>query len=91
LFDWCIDVINQVTEELISHHLSTAAVVAEVGEPDLLIRTSGEQRISNYMLWELAYTELCFLDVPWPDFGEKQFAEALAEFATRQRRFGRRQ
>ena len=81
----------QVTQELISQHLSTAAIVAAVGEPDLLIRTSGEQRLSNYLLWELAYTELCFLDVPWPEFDEEQFAEALVEFATRQRRFGRRQ
>ncbi|MGB5353683.1 MAG: isoprenyl transferase [Woeseia sp.] len=57
-------------------------------DPDLLIRTGGEQRVSNFLLWNLAYTELWFCDTLWPDFGEKQFAEAVAFYAQRQRRFG---
>jgi undecaprenyl diphosphate synthase len=56
---------------------------------DLLIRTGGEQRLSDFLLWECAYAELVFLDCLWPDFDERQFRQALAEFATRQRRFGR--
>jgi undecaprenyl diphosphate synthase len=58
-------------------------------EPDLFIRTGGEQRISNFLLWQLAYTELYFTRVLWPDFGRDAFEDALASFATRQRRFGR--
>ncbi len=59
-------------------------------DPDLVIRTSGEQRLSNFLLWQSAYAELLFLDVMWPDFGERHFAGALAEFARRERRFGAR-
>ena len=62
----------------------------EMPEPDLLIRTSGELRISNFLLWQLAYTELVFVDTLWPDFGERQLREALAEYASRRRRFGGR-
>ena len=61
-----------------------------IPDPDLMIRTSGEQRISNFLLWQSAYAELVFLDVLWPDFGETHFAAALAEFARRERRFGAR-
>lgn len=57
-------------------------------DPDLLIRTGGEQRISNFLLWNLAYAELYFCDCLWPDFGEEQFDEALLTFARRQRRYG---
>lgn len=57
-------------------------------DPDLLIRTSGEIRLSNFMLWQLAYTEFWFTDVLWPDFDEEQFVEAIEEFQNRQRRFG---
>lgn len=60
-----------------------------VPEPDLFIRTGGEQRVSNFLLWHLAYTELYFTDVLWPDFDERAFDAALASFAGRQRRFGR--
>ncbi len=75
-----------LTEEKFASYLSTAGVP----EPDLLIRTSGEQRISNFLLWELAYAELVFLDVLWPDFGEKDLAGAILKFKQRERRFGAR-
>jgi ditrans,polycis-polyprenyl diphosphate synthase len=78
----------QVTEELLAAHLSTAPLTQLIGPPDLLIRTSGEQRLSNYLLWDLAYTELAFEEVLWPDFGQEQFAQALRTYASRQRRFG---
>jgi len=55
---------------------------------DLLIRTGGEQRLSDFLLWECAYAELCFLDAMWPDFGASALARAVAEFRTRERRFG---
>jgi undecaprenyl diphosphate synthase len=62
----------------------------ELPDPDLLIRTSGEVRISNFLLWQLAYTELVFADPLWPDFGERDLRAALAEYASRRRRFGGR-
>ena len=66
--------------------LSTAGMP----DPDLLIRTSGERRLSNFLLWQSAYAELVFQDVLWPDFGAAEFHGALAEFARRERRFGAR-
>jgi len=62
----------------------------ELPDPDLLIRTSGEVRISNFLLWQLAYTELVFVDTLWPDFDERDLRSALAEYASRRRRFGGR-
>jgi undecaprenyl diphosphate synthase len=62
----------------------------EMPEPDLLIRTSGELRISNFLLWQVAYTELIFVDTLWPDFGERDLRRALSEYAGRRRRFGGR-
>jgi undecaprenyl diphosphate synthase len=62
----------------------------ELRDPDLLIRTSGELRISNFLLWQLAYAELVFVDTLWPDFGEEQLREALEAYASRRRRFGGR-
>ncbi len=62
--------------------------LADLPEPDLFIRSSGEHRISNFMMWQLAYTELYFTDVLWPDFGEADLLNALEVYATRQRRFG---
>lgn len=75
---------HEVTPELIQSNLATA----DLPNPDLLIRTSGEQRISNFMLWQLAYAELYFTDVLWPDFDEKEMEKALAYFGERERRFG---
>ena len=75
--------------------IDAAAVAARLStagmpDPDLLIRTSGEQRLSNFLLWQAAYAELVFQDVLWPDYGAANFAAALAEFARRERRFGAR-
>ena len=70
--------------EVISNNLDTAGLP----DPDLLIRTSGEQRLSNYLLWQLAYTEFYFTDVPWPDFHKKELEEAVRAYNNRERRFG---
>ena len=74
-----------ITPELIASKLS----FADLPDPDLFIRTSGELRISNFMLWQLAYAELYFTDTLWPDFDEVELEKALAHFATRERRYGR--
>jgi len=76
---------EQITEHTVSERLATQGVP----DPDLLIRTSGEQRISNFFLWQLAYTEIVVTDTLWPDFREREYLEALAFFQQRQRRFGR--
>lgn len=73
-----------VTEHTLSGELYTAGLP----DPDLVIRTGGEQRLSNFLLWQSAYAELYFTPVMWPDFGEEEFAAALAEYARRNRRFG---
>ncbi len=79
------ELINQkISEELINQHLSTAGLP----EPDLFIRTGGEQRVSNFMLWQLAYTELYFTKTLWPDFDQNSLDEAINSFKNRQRRFG---
>ncbi|MDQ0270195.1 isoprenyl transferase [Cytobacillus purgationiresistens] len=75
---------EQLTEEVFSSYLMTDGM----SDPDLLIRTSGEIRLSNFMLWQLAYSEFWFTDVLWPDFNENHFAEAVEVFQKRQRRFG---
>jgi undecaprenyl diphosphate synthase len=77
---------TDLDEAAFTSFLSTSGVP----DPDLIIRTSGEQRLSNFLLWQAAYAELLFIDVLWPDFGPDHFAEALAEFARRERRFGAR-
>ena len=76
---------GQITEETVSKHLGTKGVP----DPDLLIRTSGEMRISNFFLWQLAYTEMYVTETLWPDFREREYFQALAFFQQRQRRFGR--
>ena len=76
---------EQLTEAVFSRDLCLGALP----EPDLFIRTGGEQRISNFLLWQIAYTELFFTDTLWPDFDETAFDKALEWFSTRQRRFGK--
>ncbi|MBR5659342.1 MAG: isoprenyl transferase [Lachnospiraceae bacterium] len=73
-----------VTEQMISEHLDTK----RIPDPDLLIRTSGEQRLSNYLIWQSAYAELYFTDVLWPDFSKEDLIEAVRYYNTRDRRFG---
>jgi undecaprenyl diphosphate synthase len=77
-------------EALTEQHFASLLATSGIPDPDLLIRTSGEQRISNFLLWETAYAELVFLDVLWPDFSEQDFAAAIKKFTTRHRRFGAR-
>lgn len=76
--------VSDITEQVIENHLMTADLPAL----DLMIRTSGEQRISNYLLWQLAYAELYFTSVTWPDFKEAQLYEAIYDYQQRNRRFG---
>lgn len=75
---------EDITEETISDYLDTKGLP----DPDLLIRTSGEERLSNYLLWQLAYTEFYFTDVPWPDFDKEEFVRAIEKYNGRDRRFG---
>ena len=75
---------DRIDEDLFEGELLTAGVP----DPDLLIRTSGEQRISNFMLWQCAYAELVFVDTLWPDFGKEHLEQAIAEFRRRERRYG---
>ncbi|MGN0324554.1 MAG: isoprenyl transferase [Oliverpabstia sp.] len=75
---------GEVTEETISSYLDTAGIP----DPDLLIRTSGELRLSNYLLWQLAYTEFYFTDVPWPDFKKQELVKAIEKYNERDRRYG---
>ncbi|MCD6091220.1 MAG: isoprenyl transferase [Bacteroidales bacterium] len=74
-----------INDDIISQHLTTHFMP----DPELLIRTSGEQRISNFMLWQVAYTELYFCPKYWPDFGKEDFYEAIVDFQSRERRFGK--
>ena len=75
---------EELTEELFDSYLDTR----ELPDPDLLIRTSGELRLSNYLLWQLAYSEFYFTDVPWPDFDEKELKKAIDTYGNRDRRYG---
>ncbi len=75
---------EDIDETLISNHLQSAGMP----DPDLLIRTGGEERISNYLLWQIAYSELYFTPVLWPDFGKIEYARALLDYQQRERRFG---
>ena len=75
----------KISEQTISGHLYTS----DMPDPDLLIRTSGEMRVSNFLLWQISYAELVVTDRLWPDFGEPEFCAALEEFAGRNRRFGK--
>jgi undecaprenyl diphosphate synthase len=75
---------ENITESLFSEYLSTKGIP----DPELLIRTSGERRVSNFLLWQLAYAEFYFTDVLWPDFDRKEFFNAIVDFQNRERRFG---
>jgi len=76
---------NDIDEQLFSEHLETA----EFPDPDLIIRTSGESRLSNFMLWQSAYSEIYFCDTFWPEFGKQHLDDAVRFFASRERRFGK--
>ena len=76
--------IDNIDDKCFEDHLSTSSIP----DPDLVIRTSGEQRLSNFLLWQVAYSEFDFLDILWPDFGEMQLRHAIAEFQSRERRYG---
>jgi undecaprenyl diphosphate synthase len=77
---------SDISEETISMHLLTR----DMPDPDLIIRTSGEQRLSNFLLWQAAYAEFIFLDCLWPDFDKTEFENALSQFHSRERRYGGR-
>ena len=79
------EICGRITEDTISEHLNTYFMP----DPDLLIRTGGELRISNYLLWQIAYSELYFCDTYWPDFSEEDLHKAIASYQGRQRRFGK--
>ncbi len=79
------ELMKTITEQTVSEHLNTFFMP----DPDLLIRTGGELRISNYLLWQIAYTELYFCDTYWPDFDEAELHKAIQSFQNRQRRFGK--
>jgi undecaprenyl diphosphate synthase len=93
-----VDAVRQIAREVKAGRLAPDAIEAEtiaahlyapdVPDPDLLIRTSGEMRISNFLLWQISYSELYVTPVLWPDFREEEFAEAMAEYGRRRRRFG---
>ena len=77
--------VSQITQEAFSNELYTR----DIPDPDILIRTSGEQRISNYLLWQLAYTELFFTDTLWPDFDKNELCDIIQSFNKRERRYGK--
>ena len=77
--------VDQIDEKVFSDHLATAGIP----DPDLLIRTSGELRISNFLMWQLSYSELYFTPVSWPEFKKEQFFEAIIDYQKRERRFGK--
>lgn len=76
---------DDIDDAMFANHLATAGMP----DPDLLIRTGGEERISNYLLWQIAYSELYFTPILWPDFGKVEYAKALLDFQQRERRFGK--
>ena len=75
---------EEIDEQVFWGYLDTH----DIPDPDLLIRTSGELRLSNYLLWQLAYTEFYFTDVPWPDFTKEELAKAIEQYNARDRRYG---
>ena len=82
--------LDALTEEDISRHLYSGSAHFDVPDPDLIIRTSGEERMSNFLTWQAAYSELMFTDTLWPDFTPEEFAEMIKNYSNRERRFGGR-
>ncbi len=89
IVDACNRALQEIRTPLSETDFATLLYEPALPDPDLLIRTGGEMRISNYLLWQLAYTELYFTETLWPDFGPDDLAAAIADFRRRQRRFGR--
>ena len=81
---------TEITEEDISAHLYTGKFHDDIPDPDLIIRTSGEERTSNFLVWQSAYSELMFTDTLWPDFTAEEFGNLCEQFSHRKRRFGGR-
>jgi len=81
---------QDITEETIGRHLYTGELYNNLPDPDLVIRTSGEKRLSNYLLWQSAYSELVYTDVLWPDFSPEVYEKCMEEYQSRDRRFGGR-
>lgn len=81
---------EDITDEIISDELTTGRLYADVPDPELIIRTSGELRLSNFLLWQSAYSELVFPEVMWPDFTPEEYEKAIADYQNRERRFGGR-
>ena len=79
---------GDIDEEVIADYLYTGTLSDKLRDPDLVIRTSGEQRLSNFLPWQTAYSELYFTDVAWPDFDEQMLKKAIEEYNRRHRRFG---
>lgn len=77
-------------EDIDENYISGLLYTSEIPDPDMVVRTSGEKRISNYLLWQIAYAELCFLDVLWPDFGRKELESIIHDYNTRERRYGKK-
>lgn len=85
-----LDKDTEITEELISRYLYTGVENGNIPDPDLIIRTSGEERLSNFMLWQSAYSEFAFTDVYWPDFSPAEYERLIEAYQNRDRRFGGR-
>ncbi|MCI7146009.1 MAG: isoprenyl transferase [Clostridiales bacterium] len=81
---------EEITEDMVSDYLWTGSANADSPDPELIIRTSGEIRLSNFLLWQAAYSEIVISDVLWPDFDEKEYERCIAEYQSRDRRFGGR-
>lgn len=76
--------VDEITDDVISAHLNTASMP----DPDLLIRTGGDMRVSNFLLWQIAYSEICVVDTYWPDYSKDDFCNAIIQYQSRERRFG---
>lgn len=77
-------------EDIDEKYFSGVLYTKDIPDPDMVVRTSGEKRISNYLLWQIAYAELCFLDVLWPDFGRKELETVIKDYQNRERRYGKK-